>query len=275
MYHFGKCSGVAESTFRSKGEAWRKAWRCPTCRHAGARGSQSGRSNTEQETDYASLFMSINDKLEQLMTLKCTVENIEQSVQTMSDQYDTILQHITRQDKDIAELRKRVDAIESREPLLDSEQIMKDINDLEWQSRKLNLEFHGISESENEDLLSKVNAVTSKVSLPALTVSDVAAVHRLPAAKDKVPAILVRFSRQSHKDLFLSKRAELNQMKTNCFMLENLTKRNKELLRDAKNWAKNNNFKYVWHRNGKIFVRQRDGANAIHVACTADLDKAA
>ncbi|KAK8768633.1 hypothetical protein V5799_014902, partial [Amblyomma americanum] len=119
-------------------------------------------SNTEQETDYASLFMSINDKLEQLMTLKCTVENIEQSVQTMSDQYDTILQHITRQDKDIAELRKRVDAIESREPLLDSEQIMKDINDLEWQSRKLNLEFHGISESENEDLLSKVNAVTRK-----------------------------------------------------------------------------------------------------------------
>lgn len=60
---------------------------------------------------------------------------------------------------------------------------MQDINDLEWQSRKLNLKFYGIPVSENEDILSKVNAVGSKIIVTELSITDVVSMHRLPAVE--------------------------------------------------------------------------------------------
>lgn len=273
FYHFGDCSGVAESTFKTKGESWRKAWNCPTCRAVKARGSQSGRSKKESDDNVASILVGINEKLEKLMTLKNTVESIEQSVQLMSDQYDELLVHVRHQDKEISQIKKRVDALERREQSGGAHQLMQDVNELEWQSRKLNLEFHGIPVSENEDLLSKVNDVASKINVPELSVTDVVSIHRLPAARDKVPGIIVRFARQSVKDAFLAKKSELNRLKIYCFILENLTKRNKVLLTATKDWARNHDYKYVWHKNGRIYIRQKDGERAIIVRSESDLDE--
>lgn len=273
FYHFGDCSGVAESTFKTKGESCRKAWNCPTCRAAKSRGSQSGRSKKESDDNVASILVGINEKLEKLMTLKNTVESIEQSVQLMSDQYDELLVHVRHQDKEKSQIKKRVDILERREQSGGTHQLMQDVNDLEWQSRKLNLEFHGIPVSENEDLLSKVNDVASKINVPELGMTDVVSIHRLPAARDKVPGIIVRFARQSVKDAFLAKKSELNRLKIYCFILENLTKRNKVLLTATKDWARNHDYKYVWHKNGRIYIRQKDGERAIIVRNESDLDE--
>lgn len=77
----------------------------------------------------------------------------------------TILQHITHQDNDIVKVKKRVDVIESRERSLDSDQIMKDINDLEWQSRKLNIKFHGICLCPYATIIKVCNRITQGKSL--------------------------------------------------------------------------------------------------------------
>ncbi|KAH9379171.1 hypothetical protein HPB48_011030 [Haemaphysalis longicornis] len=94
--------------------------------------------------------------------LQSTVEKLERSVDLMSSKYDEILDHMRKQEKEIATLRKRVHGIEIREQNFGADQVLQEIDDLEWQSRKLNLEFHGIPVSEDEDLLFKVNDVACK-----------------------------------------------------------------------------------------------------------------
>lgn len=268
-YHFGKCSGVAASTFKSKGKPWKKAWRCSTCKSSGTSASQSPKSKTEQ--DLLCMFNTLNGKLDDLMELKSTVQKIESSVDMMSSQYDKILEHMHKQDKELAQLKKRMHAVESQQQTLETGKIRQDLDELEWQSRKLNLEFHGIPFTDDEDPLSKVNAVAAKMQVPALAASDVVSIHRLPTSRDRVPAIIVRFANQSIKDAFLEKRNELKKMKDQCFILENLTKKNKALLAATKEWARNNGFKYAWHRNGKIFLRQKDGERAVMVRKEDDL----
>lgn len=152
------------------------------------------------------MFDTMNGKLDDLMELKSTVQKIESSVDMMSSQYDKILEHMRKQDKELAQLKKRMSAVESQQQTLETEQIRQDLDDLEWQSRKLNLEFHGIPFTDDEDPLSKVNAVAAKMQVPALAASDVVSIHRLPTSRDRVPAIIVRFANQSIKDVFLERR---------------------------------------------------------------------
>ncbi|KAL3247030.1 hypothetical protein MRX96_057295 [Rhipicephalus microplus] len=40
---------------------------------------------------------------------------------------------------------------------------------------------------------------------------------------------------------------------------ENLTSQSRQLLREAKEWARENRYKYAWHKNGKILLRKSDG----------------
>lgn len=159
------------------------------------------------------------------MTLKYTVERIEQSVQVISDKHDQILEQLSNQHKEIAALKKSVSGIEMREHACEAEQIAQDIHDLEWQSRKLSLKCYGIPVAEDEDLLGKVNEVATKINIPHLTSSDVVSVHRLPASRHKIPGFIVRFSNYSVKYSVLEKKTELNRSKFNFFILENLTKR--------------------------------------------------
>ena len=51
---------------------------------------------------------------------------------------------------------------------------------------------------------------------------------------------------------------------------EHLSRGNKLLFRDARRAAREKQYKYVWVRGGKIFLRKDDRARVIHVS---DADK--
>lgn len=270
LYHLGACSGVSESTYKSKGETWRNAWRCPTCRTAKSRSSQSGKQKSD-DSDVTAILAGINEKLESLMALKATVSAIELSVSMMSAKYDEVLQHMRQHDTDIKDLKKRVTNIENREREVNVQHIAQDLNALEWQTRKTNLEIHGIPVSEHENLLDKLNQVAIKLDVPLLSENEVVALHRLPARPDKVPGIIVRFARQDTREQWFNQRKKLNRTGEDAYILENLTTQNRALLWKTREWAKQNDYRYTWHRNGKIFVRRADGDKAILIKSEMNL----
>lgn len=116
------------------------------------------------------------------------------------------------------------------------------------------MEFHGVPKTEGENLLSKVNELARVLDVPELTIHEVAAVHRLPSRPEKIPGIVVRFTSQATRDVWLDKKAKLRTTGTNIYINENLTKFNRELLVKMKEWARQKGFSYVWHRNGKLFA---------------------
>lgn len=269
-YHVGSCSGIAESAYKSKGEAGRRSWRCATCKTRTLGGGQERRQKKTQELDVASLLLAINAKLDSLSPLRESVDKIEQAIQTLSGKYDEVLEKLDRQDGQIKDLKKRVTKMESSESSNQIKLLKEEINELEWRGRRQNLEIHGLPAEPNEDLLTKVNEVAKKLELPELHDID-AAMHRLPARPNKTPGIVVRFTRQALRDKWLDSRRKLKRSETTVHILENLTKHNRALLWSARQWARNKQYRYVWHRDGKVFVRRSDGERAFLIKCEEDL----
>lgn len=90
-YHTGKCAGINANTIKKKGEVYRKSWRCPACRRTESQPRLSQKPSDKPEgQDICAWLKNINDKLDQLLSLKETVESIEDTIQFLSDTFDDL-----------------------------------------------------------------------------------------------------------------------------------------------------------------------------------------
>ncbi|KAH7989981.1 hypothetical protein HPB51_026504 [Rhipicephalus microplus] len=72
------------------------------------------------------------------------------------------------------------------------------------------------------------------IDIPALDVTDVAVIQRLPEKSGKKPGIIIRCIRQSVRDEWLQNRSKLREIKSNLFIRDNLTNQSRQLLKEAK-----------------------------------------
>lgn len=73
-------------------------------------------------------------------------------------------------------------------------QLKVEVQGLEWCNRLQGLEFYRIHESENEDLLTKVNAVAAtNANLLELTANEVIAILMFHLWPHELPCVIVRF----------------------------------------------------------------------------------
>lgn len=240
-YHIGNCAGLTEKQFKNRSASSKQKWTCPSCKAAKQKDeNQSDRVTREEFAGLRSLLISMNEKLDGLVPLKETVSNIEKSIEVMSDKYDELLKRLAVQESDTKNVKARVEKLEQKARCSETktEKLVTEINELEWRSRQLNLEFHGIQVTPNEDLLMKVNSVAGLLEVPELSKLDVDAIHRLPAKAGKVPGIIVRYARQATRDKWLENRRKLRNNESSTFILENMTTRCRQLFLTAKFWQR-------------------------------------
>lgn len=275
-YHLGKCSGVSASTYRSKGESLRKAWKCATCESAKRK---SGRQC--DEPNIATKLQELNDKMTQLLPLVAKVDalsqlmtkitDIENSVQHLSEKYDCVLANLETNTKDIAILKKKVAGIESTtSPAV--RQVQMQLNDIEQYSRRQNMEIHGLPHEVNENLLQKLNDLASKLELPELLESDLEGLHRLPAPVNKVPSVVVRFDSYLLKKKWMKARPSLDVKAKGHRFFDNLTADNRRLLWQARTKATALGYRFAWQNEGRVFVRKAEGVKALRIHNERDLD---
>lgn len=262
-------SGVTKEKFRAKDEDFKKSWRCPSSRNA----KPSSGVTKKHDASIAIMFLDISRKLDELLPLKQTVSEIEASVKLLSAKYDDVLVNLAKYDGEIKTLTAKVAKIEASCTGTEVQVIRAAVNDLEYHSRKLNLEVHGTKEEKDESLMDKLNDIASKLKLAALTEKTVSVIHRLQSRNNKTPGIIIQFSHKSTKDNWLAKKKCFSDIHTDVFLLENMTVQNRVLLKSAKEWAHVNEFRFAWHRSGKVFVRKEEGESARLIKCVADLDK--
>lgn len=102
--------------------------------------------------------------------------------------------------------------------------------------------------------------------------------HRLQVGGDRLAPVLIRFALASVCGAWLYARAKLPQLSEikvapQLLYAENLTTNNRDLYWAARTWAKENNFKFVWVRNGRNYLRQKEGGVAIGSAHSTDFSK--
>lgn len=68
--------------------------------------------------------------------------------------------------------------------------MQRQVNDLEYQSRWLSLQVHGISFVKGENLMTSLNRVADKLEIPELTKADIASMHRCQLSNAEYHEIL-------------------------------------------------------------------------------------
>ncbi|CAN8001623.1 unnamed protein product [Ixodes hexagonus] len=136
-YHLGPCSGVTEIALRGKKTGFKELWKCQTCKGARLRtlstpedGKPSdGKLDVQQQLTQIMSMLSVlaplKQQVDELVTIKQTVMDIEKSVQSMSDSYDELLKTVKDHDREIKYLRKRVSELENERRTDETDQLKK------------------------------------------------------------------------------------------------------------------------------------------------------
>lgn len=101
-------------------------------------------------------------------------------------------------------------------------QLQKQVCDLEYKSRRLNLDLQRVPVANGENLVSVFIQVAGNLEVPHLSEQDIISIHRLPTRQDKIPGTFVRLTRQSIKYRWMSKRSKLKDAQSRIFIQENL-----------------------------------------------------
>lgn len=296
-YHLGDCSGT-----RTK----RTNWKCPTCRTYAQRtvaSSATDKVNTrEDQSSFAKRLevstqtskdealdakldmitrmltglMPIQSKIDDLLEMKATVQNLELSVQVMSDKYDDLLAQLAEQNSDIKELKKKVRVLEETKVNMDDlMDIKSQLNDLDQYGRRNTIEIHGIPLENKEDLELKLEEIAVVLGIPS-PIGSVEAVHRLPTKPDKIPPVIVKFANRKTRDTWMAKKKEMSNLQfqnRRIFFNENLTAINRQLYYQLRMKAKEAGYLHVWSKYGALYARKRDGDKPVRVFSVLDLEK--
>ncbi|CAN7950500.1 unnamed protein product [Ixodes hexagonus] len=306
------CAGITETSYTGMGQAKRDKWRCKTCRTQENRsGSQSGANSSlnassanpsavedqmqsfgqkldlllAMKTSIDSL-LSLPAKVDELLTLKPTVERLEVSLQEMDNKvdgltanYNSVLECATENKTKISDLGKQHGELSAtvKDQAETIQALQEQINNSEQYGRLVNLEIHGLPKTAEENLKRILSDLAIKLGISNFKDSDIQAAHRLPAKTGSIPIVLVKFSSRELKDCWLHARGRLRDLEQTAdapklFFNENLTRQNRELFWMVRERAKQNQYKFTWVKNGKIFVKKSENSPVLRINRVADLD---
>lgn len=259
-------------------------WRCPTC-------SSMRRKSMRFESDAAAGNLTLDDLMKAVNEITNLQKKSEKDTNTA---YETLNEKIDGNTKVLYEQNVKMDAyLKTIETLVAENTELKKkivslenrVEDMEQYSRNNCVEIHGIPQEPTENVVHVVKEVGKALDM---NINDemIDACHRLKkrpgAGNHQPPGIVVKFVRRIDKEEMLKKRRIKHNFSTRhmnltmdlpVYINESLSPARRRLFVLAREVKRSKNFKYLWVRGGKVFLRREDGAPVIHVTCQADLSK--
>ncbi|XP_046687722.1 uncharacterized protein LOC124373396 [Homalodisca vitripennis] len=263
-------------SWKSLGKAGQGKWSCVSCR------SKERTSSQTQEDEI--LSHEVTTKIDSLLALIPAVNQIKDTLEFLSGRYDDILSEIKLLRQENKDLKVELKEVKAKQQVSDAtvKDLLSRVNEMEQYGRRVNLEIHGVPvrgpKVEEEDTYEVVKELGKTINVPFVP-EEIHRLHRLQKRKDgNPPAIMVQFFSSQVRDKWLQagKKSRLSDRDTGkqVFFNENLSLYYKNLLRDTKARAKIYNYKYVWFKNGKVFVKRGEGSeNVIVIRSLDDIKK--
>ena len=206
---------------------------------------------------------------------------MKETTKFLSDKYDEIQVELKSEKDKLSHLEHKVKSMESQMSRISS--LEAKIDNMEQQARNCNIEISNLPERRGENLMTLVKELGSAMKL-TITAGDVVSVHRVPHAdnKNNFPKnIIVKFtSRMLRDDVLAAVRLKKGICSSDLnfdgeprkvYINEHLTLKNKILFREARIAAKQNNYRYVWVKNGSILVRKSDNCTVFFVSSSSEI----
>lgn len=207
------------------------------------------------------LMMKLYKDMQSLLPLENKMNKIIALVTSQKEQIDGMQAQLTLQMEENKTLRTEL------------KKAWSDIDDLQQRSRLNNIIINGIPESKNEDVNMLVENIGQKLNIrdPA---SHIQVAHRVKSTNDKKPKpIVVRLLNTKTRDVWTSAYRQKKMWEQKIFLSEHLTKKNQQLLHKAKEIKRTQNFKFVWVRDCKVFIRKSEKSRVFVIRCEEDFDR--
>lgn len=311
-FHFA-CVNISSDSFGRISDASKNKWICPACRcsepkrdntHTPVRSSStainSGDENVTLRTkqrpptkcscitadDIRKIIREeIHSALDyQLLEIKNKITDFDQSLNFLSQEYDTIRKELDTQKNSVISLQKENELLRTN-----TREMAQRLRQIDQQSRACNIEINCVPEHRNENLVNLVQQLSKVIKCPVKE-NDIffcSRTAKMNTSTNRPRSILVRFSSARLRDTFLAASIDFNkknvkdklnsshlgiavEKKSPVYVVENLSPENKALHAAARLKAKELSYKYVWVRNGRIYLRKTDDSKfiLIHDSCS-------
>lgn len=262
-------------------------------------GSSSGEVNTEEQDHFASavterVLKAIKSELpsmlstvlqQELSAIKNELQDFRASLEFYNTGYEEMKATTENLKLDCIKLNNENNMLKTT-----VKDLTHRLNSMEQNLRENNLEVHGIPEHRSENILNLIQQC-SKVVGHGLTEGEVVNCTRVAKQnKDsKIPrTIIVKFNNTKSRDAFYSSVYRYNKTnphdklntallgiagdKRPVYVSEHLSPSNKNLHMAARKKAKEQNYQFVWVRNGRIYARKDPNSSYILIKSTESLD---
>lgn len=208
------------------------------------------------------------------------VSDITTAIDFLENKYEDMKDEILQKNETICRLEK-----ENKKIIQDILDIKAKLDNIEQHSRENNLELQCVPEHKNEDIVRIIKQLATIIQCP-INDGDVLKSTRIMKLNKESPrprSILIKFSSPRIRDKFLAatmafnKRAGKNEDKLNTshigignskkpiYVCEHLSPSVKALHAEARAKAKAVNYRYVWVKNGRVFMRKTDHSEYVYV----------
>ena len=195
-----------------------------------------------------------------------TIDDVMEKLNLMQDNYDNLIQKYEEQVAINNELRKELHEIKNQ------------LNNNEQKCLNNNIIVQGIPAKEKENIQVIVEKMAKALKVP----NKVQAAYRLGNAgtgRRSAPIRIIFENGEDKKQWMSAKRdvglttqiLEGNSDPETIYINHDLTKHNLQLFKLAKQYKKENNYKYVWISDGKILIRKTDSSRPITIKNIEDL----
>ncbi|KAJ0172764.1 hypothetical protein K1T71_011903 [Dendrolimus kikuchii] len=209
--------------------------------------------------------------------------DIKTSIKFINEQYEDLRGKNEKIEQRVAVLEEKSTLFQNNSSQISILENKMDV--MEQQARQCNVEISNVPEKRGENLLTILQEMSSLMKV-SLTKQEIVSIHRVPQlspGNSNPKNIILKFSTRNVRDNFIAA-ARLNkgitseQLKisgpvTKIYINEHLTLKNKNLFRQARNTAREKNFRFVWVKHGTIFVRVSETAPVTAIRSQSDLLK--
>lgn len=235
------------------------------------------------KTTPEALLAEVNLKLEMIFNIQKTLEDLAEAVDFYAEKYQDLVEYKQIQEKKMIAMEHKTVYLEKCNRALEER-----ISGLELKQMEKNVEIVGLVKGEGEDLMKIGKNIAKKLNLNPGKISEIMRVGKekatdtaASAARPRPPRIIITLdSRATRDEWILQRKMRLtngdvyqNDDKSPVYINEDIPKQTRQLLWEAKAELKNI-YRYIWIRNGKIYVRQ-EGAEKkkIIIRSIEDIEK--
>lgn len=221
---------------------------------------------------------------EKFQSLNDSISSIEASLNFINSQYEQMKTTLAEKVDTINQLQKQNESLVST-----VKDLSQRVGDIEQQMRVNNVEINGIPEHSNENLTITLAQLGKTVEYPLdsndiLLATRVAklqkdsprprtviAKFRSRAIRDGLIAAVSKFNKANAADKLSSTHLGCGGPRVPVFVSEHLSLSNKRLHAAARLKAKDFHYKFVWIRDGRIYVRKNETSQALYIRNTDSL----